>query len=75
MAKAKAKRAYRLRKNPEIADYVVESTEYRGGTGVSQAFKYFSTRKQARDYAKTQTFADRVRVFHTTFKLVSDRRK
>lgn len=69
MAKAKTPS---LKKNPEVADYVVEATNLGAGS-MRQVFEYFVTRKEARAAAKSAV-ADRVRVFHMTFKLVSDRR-
>lgn len=68
----KQKRKPRLKKNPEIADYVVEMTRYEGG-GMRQEFQYFTLRAKAREFAKT-TGADRTRVFHLKATLVSDSR-
>ncbi len=70
----KAKRKPRLKKNPEISDYVVESHLDIGSDGVETLFKYFLTRAAARAYAKECLYNDchRVRVFHMKFTLVSD---
>ncbi len=69
MAKAK----YRMRKNPEIADYVVEVTLAKG-EGFETKFNYFTKRVEARAFSKSWPAATRVRVFRMHFTLVSDRK-
>lgn len=72
MKKAKTKRRPRLKRNPEIQDYVVEETFLEGG--YSQAFTYFMKRVDARDYAKA-SYADFVRTFRIRYHLVGKRVK
>lgn len=65
----KQKRKARLKKNPEIADYVVERTYYT--SGMRQEFSYYTKRSEARADAALSK-ADRVRIFRMRFTLVSD---
>ncbi len=63
-------KAKRLKKNPELADYVVEVTSPKA----HPAFYYFVTRKDARSHMKASLArgASRVRVFHIKYTLASD---
>lgn len=64
----------RLKKNPEIPDYIVEHTHY-FPDAIKTNYKYFMTRADAR-FNATDTSdgepGDRVRIFRAKFTLVSD---
>lgn len=66
----KAKRP-RLKKGPEIADYVVELIH---NGGVNKTYHHFMTREEARNFANNQITADRARIFRAKFTLVSDKK-
>ncbi len=62
----------RLKKGPECCDYVVESIEKYDGR-YNKAYDYFISRAGARAYAKGKHITGvRVRVFHISYRLVSD---
>lgn len=69
---SKPKRA-RLKKGPEIPDYVVERV-YDEAKGRRVLYSYYMTRAEARADAKLSA-ATRTRVFRMRFTLVSDTRK
>lgn len=59
----------RLRKNPELPDYVVEMVH-----GGLKSYHHFTLRADARTFANNQITADRVRLFRVKFALVSDKK-
>jgi hypothetical protein len=61
----------KLKKNPDICDYVVEQTYYSQERTI---YGYYNTRAEARADAKF-SLADRVRIFRAKFTLVSDSKK
>lgn len=62
----------RLKKGPDINDYVVQVIDRTDGERIT--YKYFKMRSDARSYAKLQHAGSsvRVRVFHIRFDLVYD---
>ncbi len=69
----KAKRKARLKKGPEVSDYLVQSI-YSTAASERIEYNYFLTRKAARDYVKEYP-APRTRVFRIKYTLVSDSKK
>lgn len=65
----KQKRKPRLKKGPDIQDYVVERIDV-----TRVGYRYFMTRKEARAWAKEcmASGASRTRIFHCKFSLISD---
>ncbi len=62
----------RLKKGPELQDYVVQAIE-RSATQERVTYKYWFTRKEARDNAKAQHGSGvRVRVFRIKYELEID---
>ncbi len=62
----------RLKKGPEITDYVVEQIEHYDGR-YNKAYDYFISRAGARAYAKGKHVPGvRVRTFHIKYTLVGD---
>ena len=78
MTKPKAPK--RLKKGPDIQDYVVERIDYPNTDvypntdGQRITYSYFKTRAEARDLVRTSRH-DRVRVFKAKYSLVSDSRR
>lgn len=67
-----AKRKLRLKKGPEIADFVVEEI-FDLKTGKETQYSYHYQRKEARLKAKA-SIADRVRIFHCKFNKIFDKK-
>lgn len=60
----------RLKKGPELHDFVVEVVHGPKSVG----YRWFSLRSEAREFARTHT-NKRVRTFHIAYRLVADSKK
>ena len=66
-------KSFRLKKGPDIEDYVVETIARKSSGGVIQEYQHFQKRDEARKFAKDSKNAGvRARTFHISYKMVGD---